>query len=471
MPESAQPAKHGLFIFNLSKISCQMLSWVSSSSTKLSLSIKNPLSNFVKSRNSLRNSQHHFNHVHLVYQSISQRRPFSAGHHSKWSLQNVSKVSVSTSPLIVYSTSRNPYHNLAIEHFLLTHSNPSSRILLFYTNRPCVVIGRNQNPWLECDLKRLQYGLSTENATLDFGTDKPQTPGENAPIDLVRRRSGGGTVFHDSGNLNYSVIVPNDKAFERRKHAEMVVRALKSMSTYSFDPVKVNERNDIVMLRDSEWLKISGSAFKLTRGRALHHGTLLYSSPNLLQISTWLRSPGRGSIHAKGVESVRSKIGNLMWLKDLPKREMLRKAIIEAIVDEFWSMYGEGPFPDSSVELVVGDDECRAEVNPSVSKGIREIMTRDWRFGQTPRFDFISGIVDEQEVKFFAHHGKLEQVKFYSIGGPHKEPYATFKYENPPNIHEIDDWEKLMKAASKGQKIQISDAMVQRISSTFPKCL
>jgi lipoate-protein ligase A len=135
-----------------------------------------------------------------------------------------------------------------------------------------VVIGRNQNPWIEVNLGVLR------NEELD--------------VKLVRRRSGGGTVFHDEGNVNYSVICPTS-AFNRDKHAEMVVRALKSLGA---EKARVNERHDIVMDKeDKEGIlkpfKVSGSAYKLTRLRSLHHGTCLLSSPNLQSISKYLRAP------------------------------------------------------------------------------------------------------------------------------------------------------------------------------------
>ncbi len=110
-----------------------------------------------------------------------------------------------------------PYLNLSIEHHLLQRSDPDSTVLFLYVNAPCVVIGRNQNPWLEVNLRGVQAGVTTPSPS----SSAPSIP----PVSLVRRRSGGGTVFHDQGNVNWTVICP-PAAFDRDKHAEMVVKAL-----------------------------------------------------------------------------------------------------------------------------------------------------------------------------------------------------------------------------------------------------
>ena len=367
-----------------------------------------------------------------------------------------------SSPLVFRSTSHNPYHNLAIEDYLLRNSVHTAHILFFYTNRPCVVIGRNQNPWLECDLRLIQQGLLPADTETKKGEDEDKND-SRIPIDLVRRRSGGGTVFHDEGNLNYSVIVPNDTSFKRAKHAEMVVRALQGAKELDLDAeVKVNERNDIVMQRsgESEWLKISGSAFKLIRGRALHHGTLLYSSPYLGRISALLRSPGRGLITAKGVESVRSKVGNLLWREDVGKRDELRNLVIEAITLEFRKMYGHG-----MRTLDVGDDDVYSEGNKKVAEGVGEMMTNEWRFSQTPRFDFNS---EEGEISFHANRGVVEELS--SRGGRGDEDVFE---KTDLHLHAVQNWPKTLKEVM-GDDQGLSTpwnnkALMEQITGVFPQ--
>ncbi|KIV78749.1 hypothetical protein PV11_06362 [Exophiala sideris] len=403
-----------------------------------------------------------------------------------WSLRDLRRISEETSPLIFHLTSDNPYHNLSIEHYLLTYSHPESRILLFYTNRPCVVIGRNQNPWLETDIKRLQQGLPPENIVQEGDKLDARSNAHATPVDLVRRRSGGGTVFHDSGNLNYSVIVPNTKSFTRSTHAEMVVRALSPMSsTHNFDDLRVNDRNDIVMRHGtgSQWLKVSGSAYKLTRGRALHHGTLLYSSPYINKISELLRSPGREFIQAKGVESVRSPVGNLMWTTDIVRRQALRKEITENIVREFWRMYGGSAQRRVGWnEVTLGAEECAEDKNPEIAAGVAELMSHAWRFEQTPRFDFSSDVLDGLEVAFQANRGVLEHMLVKDPAGGVMVERQKEDLDQPVKLHDVRSWKGLITRGTTQEEnkdvatasavpgdVEVSVALVDRIEAIFPR--
>ena len=190
------------------------------------------------------------------------------------------------------------------------------------------------------------------------------------PVQLVRRRSGGGTVFHDQGNVNFSVICP-PSAFDRNKHAEMVVRALSSLGRSN---ARVNERHDIVMDVADDSIgtyKISGSAYKLTRLRSLHHGTCLLQSPNLKNISGMLRSPAEAFIKTRGVDSVRSPVRNV---------DIEVAAFEKAVVEEFFRMYGS-----FDVEDVIDDSALKIA---NINKGYEELKSRSWIYGQTPRFTF-----------------------------------------------------------------------------------
>ncbi|TQS38063.1 hypothetical protein Golomagni_01437 [Golovinomyces magnicellulatus] len=253
---------------------------------------------------------------------------------------------------IYISQSVDPYMNLSIEHYLLKRSPPESIILFLYINQPSIILGRNQNPWNEIHMALLR---------------------ERSPdVQVVRRRSGGGTVFHDAGNVNYSVINPTH-SFNRDRHAEMVVQALKQLGV---PKVRVNERHDIVIDRSEQNktlekpYKISGSAYKLTRSRSLHHGTCLLSSPHLKTISQYLDAPAKTFIKARGVASVSSPIMNV-GISNLDFQT--------AVVHQFCSMY-------STVKPLLVDNDL--EKIPEIADGLAELKSSDWIYCQTPQFTF-----------------------------------------------------------------------------------
>ncbi|KAJ5852012.1 uncharacterized protein N7529_011397 [Penicillium soppii] len=328
-------------------------------------------------------------------------RNYGFRHNSSYPVNQFAELARRPSSLhqIYTSLSTDPYVNLSIEHFLLQHAPDESSVLFLYANRPCVVIGRNQNPWLETDLRALH-------------NDRNGAAGEEEAV-FVRRRSGGGAVFHDEGNLNYSVISPRT-SFTRDKHAEMVVRALHGVGATN---TSVNERHDIVMARtkaleeypdEPPTRKVSGSAFKLTRHRALHHGTCLLDSPNINDLGKYLRSSARGYIQAKGVESVRSPVGNVSAA--LADSFFSMQGVVAGIIEQFGRLYGVNPDAvrraqrahANEPEVFAGDDwvagtvsEVQSEQEPDIAKGIAELRSLEWKYTQTPRFTFSTYPIEE----------------------------------------------------------------------------
>ncbi|MCJ1389398.1 Biotin/lipoate A/B protein ligase [Xylographa bjoerkii] len=299
---------------------------------------------------------------------------------------------------IYTSKSSNPFLNLSIEHFLLQKSPADSTILFFYIDRPSVVIGRNQNPWLEADLRLLANGSKLKAWATDGSLKN-----DHATIDIVRRRSGGGAVFHDHGNVNYCVICPTPD-FTRDKHVEMVVKAIRQENPRA----RVNDRHDIVLDQgqpdengsqlDSadvhktkfqtdvqQALKVSGSAYKLTRTRSLHHGTCLLDSPNLTELSQFLKSPARPFLKARGVDSVRSPVGNVYatFQSDASSRFQSR------VLESFATLYGLGQDCLAGFEQAYKQNEQQQGQNwvcgsldnsldsiPEINAGIKELQAR-----------------------------------------------------------------------------------------------
>ena len=338
--------------------------------------------------------------AHRRYGQVVRRIPFVRVQrylHSFSELRFAELCSAPASKFQVYSSlSHDPFFNLSIEHYLLQKTPPDSTILLFYVNEPCVVIGRNQNPWLEANLRYMATSpINVPDSSLNEGRSR------NFYVELVRRRSGGGTVFHDFQNINFSVIRPSSE-FTRDKSVEMVVKAIREVNPRT----RVNERHDIVLdmgpLLDG-WefpddndahktcfapgipLKVSGSAYKLTRNRSLHHGTCLLNSPNLRELSKYLNSPFRPFINAKGVDSVRSPVSNLYNAKSQADcRLHIEKLVSNAFRNDycpsidFHTMFSE---EDRLMRRLVAKgnwvaatlDETLAEI-PEIKAGMRELM-------------------------------------------------------------------------------------------------
>ncbi|RBQ72290.1 hypothetical protein VDGD_07696 [Verticillium dahliae] len=374
--------------------------------------------------------------------------------------------SVATARTQVYiSRSSDPFLNLSIEHHLLQTTPSESTVLFLYTNRPSVVIGRNQNPWLELNLPLL-HAYVPRPATQGRGDDGKDGHAEG--VTLVRRRSGGGSVFHDAGNVNFSVICP-PAAFDRDRHAEMVVRALRGLGVPG---ARVNCRHDIVVdvgidadadadagskkagvralpqassapapetcaaNRGPEdgkaTFKVSGSAYKLTRLRSLHHGTCLLSSPNLGSIGQMLRSPAEPFIKGRGVESVRSPVRNV---------GVGNEEFEGAVVREFGAMYG-------AFDVIAEVNEDAAELE-SVRKGMKELQSRDWLYGQTPLFSFSTrpteddprprpALPDDFNLSFEARQGVLQSFVLGSTS-PAGEKWSVASLADA-KIHDVDDW-------------------------------
>ncbi|KAK5134257.1 hypothetical protein LTR08_006801 [Meristemomyces frigidus] len=344
-----------------------------------------------------------------------------------------------TDPVQSYiSTSRDPYLNLSIEHFLLQQSAPESVVLLLYVNRPSIIIGRNQNPWLEVNLALL------DPSSHDQSYSEP--PGLGA-VDLVRRRSGGGTVFHDEGNVNWTVICPS-KDFTRDQHAEMVVRALRDCG---IDRARVNVRHDIVLDQGQHSLtigsddthstpyqtpeadarkplKVSGSAYKLTRQRALHHGTCLLSSPNLNIIPHYLHSPAKPYMTARGVESVSSPVGNIL---------LSNERFIASVQKQFGKLYRS--IGDAQE---VGDEW---QEHDSVRKGCDELKSPEWTYLQTPQFSISnqSDTLTDVDLELSVRNGVISS----GFCGTRKSGYSGAARTGLPagldgrRLHDISSWD------------------------------
>ncbi|MDO4345109.1 MAG: lipoate--protein ligase [Eubacteriales bacterium] len=176
------------------------------------------------------------------------------------------------------TTETNPYRNLALEEYLLTDCREGECILYLWQNRSTVVIGRNQNCWKECHIHEL----------------------ENDGGFLARRLSGGGAVYHDLGNLNFTFLARKED-YDVDRQMDVIIRAMDLLGLYA----QKTGRNDAVI----NGRKFSGNAFYRTGPFCYHHGTLLISA-DTEKMSQYLRVSVE-KLQSKGVASVRSRVANL----------------------------------------------------------------------------------------------------------------------------------------------------------------
>ena len=202
---------------------------------------------------------------------------------------------------VVLSDSFNPYFNLAVERWLFETLEPDCQVLYLWRNHDTVVIGRSQNPWLECNLGKMQ----------------------DDEIALVRRPTGGGAVFHDLGNTNFTFL-SSGQTYDKHANSAIITTALAAMNLKA----TAVGRNDIVIEdpTSGDLRKISGSAYRELPDRALHHGTLLICA-DLKRLAEYL-NPRKKKLEAKGVQSVRSRVMNLIEIKPDIEHASLCEAII-----------------------------------------------------------------------------------------------------------------------------------------------
>lgn len=241
------------------------------------------------------------------------------------------------------STQLDIFANLAMEEALLERAaRERSACIFFCVNRPCVVLGRNQNPWRETDPACLR--------------------GEG--IALARRITGGGTVYHDEGNLNYSLIVPRD----RYRREEIFDAALAALREVGVEAVRTGTHSLTAAGR-----KFSGSAFCFRRNMALHHGTLLVRS-DLHALARSL-APAAVSLNTKAVASVRADVINLSEVEASLDFATLQAALAHHLAG--W--WGEEPC-EIRTELPELDDL------PAIEERLRSSA---WIFGESPAFSLL----------------------------------------------------------------------------------
>lgn len=266
-----------------------------------------------------------------------------------------------------------PKLNLALEEFALRNFDSSTDYLLFYINEPSIIIGRNQNT-----LEEINQEYIAENN-----------------IHVVRRISGGGAVYHDLGNLNFSFITNHDgKSISNfKKFTAPVIQVLNTMGVAA----ELKGRNDILV----EEKKISGTAQFSTGKRMISHGTLLFDT-NMGEVSNALQVK-MSKIQSKGHKSVRSRVANIS--------EFLKTPLT---------------MKDFKNQLLIGLYKAREhfeiyKLTEAEWKAVHKLKAEkydlwDWNFGHSPKFNIQRNkrfSIGEIDLRIFVEKGLISDFKIF----------------------------------------------------------
>lgn len=273
---------------------------------------------------------------------------------------------------VIRSRQTDPRHNLALEEYLLKTVEPGQCILYLWQNQRTVVIGRNQNAENECRIQALEA---------DGGH-------------LVRRLSGGGAVYHDLGNLNFTFLVRTED-YDKDKQTDVILRAVQALGIRA----EKTGRNDLTI----DGQKFSGHAYYKTGDQCYHHGTIMVEV-DMAPLEKYLNvSPLK--LQAKGVKSVRSRVANL--------RDYIPGLTISALEEALTTAFGQ----------VYGLPVKRWEENDldqaAIAEGQARFSQPDWIYGDSrplevsreARFDW--GIL---RLDFSRKDGVITQAALWSDG-------------------------------------------------------
>ncbi len=270
----------------------------------------------------------------------------------------------------IKSDNKDPYENLALESVLLDSVEEGELIFYLWQNQNTVVIGKNQNAWKECALSKM-----AEDG-----------------IRLARRLSGGGAVFHDLGNLNFTFLLRRED-YDLLKQTKVILEGVKKAGIKA----EPTGRNDITV--DSK--KFSGNAFYFKENVAYHHGTVLISA-DLSRLANYL-NVSLDKMQGKGIDSVRSRVVNLNVYKQDLTIEKMQQFLLCALEEVYGLTACERKITDSEKKEM----ECRRELYSSENFLLGENVK--FEASLSGRFPW-GGI----EILFSAKSGVFDEVKVYS---------------------------------------------------------
>lgn len=226
--------------------------------------------------------------------------------------------------ILLRSSSHNPYQNLAIEELAFQRLQRDRDFILLYTwiNCPTVFIGRNQNPYVECDIEKMSQDH----------------------VLLARRKTGGGAVYHDLGNLNYTMVA-NELYADKAQWNKVICDALAGIGISAFS----SGRNDILIGEK----KISGTAYLTDGSMYLQHGTMMVNV-DLSAVTRYL-TPHKSKFQKHGIHSIDQRVCNLSEIDASVSIEKIEQAIRH----EFIKTYSAYDYRDMNVEELLRIEEIR----------------------------------------------------------------------------------------------------------------
>lgn len=263
-----------------------------------------------------------------------------------------------------------PYKNLAVEEYLTMKVEPGQCILYLWQNRQTVVIGKNQNCWKECNVEKLEK---------DGGY-------------LVRRLSGGGAVFHDLGNLNFTFCVRQED-YDLDKQLKVILEAMELLGINA----EKTGRNDITV----EGRKFSGNAFLRIGNQCYHHGTLMINV-DTENMAKYL-NVDKSKLASKGVDSVKSRVASLVEFKP----DLTVKTLCKALITSFQKVYKlkateikESDLPESEIDNLM-----------------EKFSSWEWKYGRkipfqkelSNRFDW-----GDIQLQINVNQGYIKDINYFS---------------------------------------------------------
>lgn len=297
-----------------------------------------------------------------------------------------------------------PRINLAMEEYLLRNLKLEEDILLFYINEPSIIIGRNQNTLEEINLPYV----------------------EQHDIHIARRLSGGGAVYHDLGNLNFSFINNSGKEdlHNFKKFTAPVIRFLNKLGVSA----SLSGRNDILV----DGFKISGNAQYITGKRMVSHGTLLFNS-DLSHVSEALNVK-LSKISSKGIKSVRSRVANIIDFLDKPMDVLEFRALLknELLMESGTEAYNLTPDDWTAIRKLADERYFQWEWNFGRSPAFNVQRTQRFPIGEIDaRIDVQDGII--QGIKIYGDFLGLGDVSTI------EERLIDIRYERSSLIESLQD--------------------------------